>query len=89
MDKLIKKANVLVEAQGLTSGDAVPWHERTLSDATGAFRLALRWEGEKAANDADETFRLRATERPGSVGELVVLLPRDAGRSQVIEIREQ
>jgi hypothetical protein len=81
-------ANVLVEAQGQTSGDAVPWHERTLSGATGAFRLALRWEGEKAAND-EETFRLRATERPGSVGELVVLLPRDAGRSQVIEIREQ
>jgi hypothetical protein len=83
-------ANVLVQAQGTTFVEDVPWHERTLSDATGAFRLALRWEGEKATKDAvDETFRLRATERPDRVGELVVQLPRDAGRSQVIEISEQ
>jgi hypothetical protein len=83
-------ANVLVEAQGQTFRDGVPWRERTLSDTTGAFRLALRWEGEKATSDAvEETFRLRATERPGRVGELVIRLPRDAGRSQVIEIREQ
>ncbi|MEU1802881.1 carboxypeptidase regulatory-like domain-containing protein [Streptomyces sp. NPDC019937] len=82
-------ANVLVEAQGRTSRDLTPWHERTLSDATGAFRLALRWEGEKAGEHAvEETFRLRATERPGRTGSLVVRLPQDAERRHVIEIRE-
>jgi hypothetical protein len=83
-------ANALVEARGETFHDRVPWHERTLSDATGAFRLALRWEGEKAKPEAvEETFRLRATERPDRAGELVVRLPQDAGRSQVIEISGQ
>lgn len=82
-------ANVLVEAQGRTGRDLTPWHERTLSDATGAFRLALRWEGEKAGEHAvEETFRLRATERPGRSGSLVVRLPQDTDRRHVIEIRE-
>ncbi|CAL9609871.1 carboxypeptidase regulatory-like domain-containing protein [Streptomyces sp. NPDC052644] len=82
-------ANALVEAEGRTSRDLAPWHERTLCDAGGAFRLALRWEGEKADENAtEETFRLRATERPGRTGALVVRLPRDAARRHVIEIRE-
>ncbi|MET7903261.1 carboxypeptidase-like regulatory domain-containing protein [Streptomyces sp. NPDC005355] len=83
-------ANVLVEARGRTSLDLTPWHERTLSDAAGAFRLALRWEGEKADEHAvEETFRLQATERPGRSGSLVVRLPQDTERRHVIEIREQ
>lgn len=82
-------ANALVEARGRTSRDLMPWHERTLSDATGAFRLALRWEGEKADEDAvEETFHLRATERPDRIGSLVVRLPRDTDRRHVIEIRD-
>lgn len=83
-------ANALVEARGRTSHDLTPWHERTLSDATGAFRLALRWEGEKATSEAvEETFRLRAVEQPGRSGELVVRLSQDSARRHVIEIREQ
>ncbi|MER5932578.1 carboxypeptidase-like regulatory domain-containing protein [Streptomyces sp. NPDC002054] len=83
-------ANALIEAGGLTSQDRTPWHERTLSDARGAFRLSLRWEGEKAAEHAvEETFRLKATERPGRTGSLFVHLPQDAERQHVIEIREQ
>ncbi|MGW0880244.1 carboxypeptidase-like regulatory domain-containing protein [Streptomyces sp. NPDC002671] len=83
-------ANALVEARGRTGQDLTPWHERTLSDARGAFRLALRWEGEKAAEHAvEETFRLEATERPGRTGALFVHLPQDAERQHVIEIREQ
>ncbi|MEU8873189.1 carboxypeptidase-like regulatory domain-containing protein [Streptomyces javensis] len=82
-------ANALVEARGRTSRDLTPWHERTLSDAAGAFRLALRWEGEKADEHAvEETFRLQATERPGRSGSLVVRLPQDTERRHVIEIRE-
>lgn len=83
-------ANALVEARGRTSRELMPWHERTLSDATGAFRLALRWEGEKADEDAvEETFRLWAAERPGRTGSLVVRLPEDVDRRHVIEIRDQ
>ncbi|MFD5748750.1 carboxypeptidase-like regulatory domain-containing protein [Streptomyces sp. NPDC127033] len=83
-------ANALVEARGRTSPDLMPWHERTLTDATGAFRLALRWEGEKAGPEAvEETFRLQAVEEPGRSGELVVRLPQDTARRHVIEIREQ
>lgn len=83
-------ANALVEARGQTSRDLTPWHERTLSDASGAFRLALRWEGERTAADpVGETFRLQATERPGRAGSLTVRLPQDAGSRHNIEIREQ
>ncbi|MFD8333411.1 carboxypeptidase-like regulatory domain-containing protein [Streptomyces solisilvae] len=82
-------ANALVEAGGHTSRDLTPWHERTLSDPAGAFRLALRWEGEKADEHAvEETFHLQATERPGRSGSLVVRLPQDTERRHVIEIRE-
>ncbi|MEU0926823.1 carboxypeptidase-like regulatory domain-containing protein [Streptomyces malaysiensis] len=81
--------NALVEAGGHTSRDLTPWHERTLSDPAGAFRLALRWEGEKADEHAvEETFHLQATERPGRSGSLVVRLPQDTERRHVIEIRE-
>ena len=83
-------ANSLVQAQGRTSRDAVQWHERTLTDARGAFRLALRWEGEQVGgNPAEETFRLLATERPGRTGSLVVRLPAELERRHVIEIVEQ
>ncbi|MCG0288564.1 carboxypeptidase-like regulatory domain-containing protein [Streptomyces sp. PSAA01] len=82
-------AGALVEATGRTGRDLTPWHERTLTDAAGAFRLALRWEGEKADEHAiEETFRLQATERPGRSGSLVVRLPQDIERRHVIEIRE-
>jgi len=86
--------NVLVEAEGQTSLEAEPWHERTLSDIRGAFRLSLRWEGEKTGGGTTgqplvETFRLRATQRPGRTGSLVVRAPEELGRRQVIEIREQ
>jgi hypothetical protein len=81
--------NALVEAQGATSPDGVEWLERTLSDTRGAFRLALRWEGERTAPDPTETFRLRATQRPGRTGELVIRLPENRDRQQVIEIVEQ
>ncbi|MFD7712533.1 carboxypeptidase-like regulatory domain-containing protein [Streptomyces sp. NPDC059785] len=83
-------ANALVEAEGHTSVEHTPWHERTLTDATGAFRLALRWEGEKApVPSVEETFLLVATERPGRAGSLTVRLPQDAESRHVIEIREQ
>ncbi|MCP2163339.1 carboxypeptidase regulatory-like domain-containing protein [Goodfellowiella coeruleoviolacea] len=82
--------NALVEVRGQQHRDLVSWRERTLSDDTGAFRLALRWEGEKASEDAvEETFHLHATERPGRTGSLVIQLPRDADAAHVIEIREQ
>ncbi|EOD62078.1 hypothetical protein, partial [Amycolatopsis vancoresmycina] len=81
-------ANALVEARGRTSVDLVPWQERTLTGALGAFRLALRWDGE-AGDGNTETFRLEATERPGRTGSLEVRLPADAGTRHVIEIREQ
>jgi hypothetical protein len=82
-------ANTLVEARGTTSQDGAEWFERTLSDPRGAFRLALRWEGERTDSDPTEAFRLRATERPGRAGELVIRLPEDRDRQQVIEIVEQ
>jgi hypothetical protein len=82
-------ANALVEARGTTSQDGAEWFERTLSDARGAFRLALRWEGERTSPDSAETFRLQAIERPGRTGELVIRLPEDRDRQQVIEIVEQ
>ncbi|MEV4052783.1 carboxypeptidase regulatory-like domain-containing protein [Amycolatopsis sp. NPDC049688] len=81
-------ANALVEARGRTSGDLVPWHERTLTGELGAFRLALRWHGEPGEGNT-ETFRLEATERPGRTGSLDVRLPAGAATRHVIEIREQ
>jgi hypothetical protein len=81
-------ANALVEARGTAQNGQVDWHERTLSDAAGAFRLALRWEGERDEQPF-ETFRLRATQRPGRAGELVIRLPGPSGTKHVIEISEQ
>jgi len=81
-------ANALVQARG--SQDTVQWHERTLTDARGAFRLALRWAGEPVGgSSAEETFRLLATERPGRTGSLAVRLPAELDRRHVIEIVEQ
>ncbi|MQS37184.1 carboxypeptidase regulatory-like domain-containing protein [Streptomyces katsurahamanus] len=83
-------ANALVEAAGETGGDRTPWRERTLSDAMGAFRLSLRWEGARDdPHTVDERFTLRAVERPGRTGSLTVRLPQEAERRHVIEIREQ
>ncbi|GLF93387.1 carboxypeptidase-like regulatory domain-containing protein [Streptomyces yaizuensis] len=79
--------NALVEARGRT-GDLVAWHERALTDALGAFRLSLRWEGERSAGPEGEVFRLVATERPGRTGSLSVRLPADPANGHVIEIRE-
>ena len=77
-------ANALVAAEGTTGADGVAWRERTLTDARGVFRLALRWGGEPEGDD--ETFLLVATERPGRTGSLLVRLPGDRARGLVVEI---
>ncbi|PPK67157.1 carboxypeptidase regulatory-like domain-containing protein [Actinokineospora auranticolor] len=81
-------ANALVEASGTAGLDAVPWLERTLTDSGGAFRLSLRWEGERVPGGA-EVFVLRATERPGRAGSLSVRLPDERDRRHLIEIVDQ
>ena len=79
--------NALVTVEGTTRPDGVPWRERTLADAQGNFRLALRWEGGRTEPpDETETFRLDATERPDRTGSLEIRLPADRGRRHVIEI---
>jgi len=79
-------ANALVEARGTTSRDGVAWLERTLTDPRGAFRLALRWEGE--ASGTDQVFHLQATERPDRTGSLDIRLPGERDRRHVIEIEQ-
>ncbi|VVJ18049.1 Uncharacterised protein [Amycolatopsis camponoti] len=82
--------NALVEARGTTIRDGVPWQERTLTGAEGAFRLALRWEGEPVTGPPPvRVFHLTATERPGRTGALDVRLPTERDRRHVIEIAEQ
>ncbi|GAB3158889.1 hypothetical protein GCM10027258_71090 [Amycolatopsis stemonae] len=79
--------NALVEARGTTSRDGVAWQERTLANADGAFRLALRWEGDPVTGPPPEqVFHLTATERPGRTGALDVRLPAQRDRRHVIEI---
>ena len=79
--------NALVTAAGTTQGDGVAWRERTLADAGGGFRLALRWEGQRGGPPDDtETFVLEATERPDRTGSLQIQLPGDRDRRHVIEI---
>lgn len=80
-------ANALVSAEGMADQETVPWRERTLTDARGAFRLSLRWAGRRERDD--EVFTLLATERPGRAGSLVIRLPADRGRRHVIEIVSQ
>jgi len=83
-------ANALVEARGTTSRDGIAWLERTLTDLSGAFRLALRWEGEPVTGPPPEQiFHLTATERPGRTGALDVRLPTGRDRRHVIEIVQQ
>ncbi|WP_052422935.1 hypothetical protein [Nonomuraea candida] len=80
-------ANALIEARGRTSRDGVAWLERTLTDPRGAFRLALRWEGERVTGPpAGQAFHLQATERPGRTGSLDIRLPAERDRRHVIEI---
>ncbi|XVU28366.1 hypothetical protein ACQPZJ_15375 [Actinoplanes sp. CA-054009] len=74
--------HALVQAEGTTSRDGAPWRERTLADASGAFRMSLRWEGEPPG----QLFRLQATERPGRTGSLEVRLPAERHRRHVIAI---
>ncbi|WP_370961939.1 carboxypeptidase regulatory-like domain-containing protein [Amycolatopsis sp. cg9] len=82
-------ANALVEARGVTSRDGVAWLERTLTSAAGAFRLALRWEGDLVIGPPPEqVFHLTATERPGRTGALDVRLPAGRDTRHVIEIVE-
>ena len=78
--------NALVTADGTASGDGVAWRERTLTDARGVFRLALRWEGVRDDPPVTETFRLEATDRPDRTGSLDIQLPGDRDRRHVIEI---
>jgi hypothetical protein len=78
--------NALVRAVGKTTPEGVDWHEWTLSDATGAFRLSLRWAGVRTDGDPGERFVLRANERPGRTGEVTVRLPGDLRQTHVIEI---
>jgi hypothetical protein len=81
--------NALVEARGVTIRDGIAWLERTLTDAAGAFRLALRWEGEPAAGPPPvQVFHLTATERPGRTGAVEVRLPTGRNVRHVIEIAE-
>jgi hypothetical protein len=80
-------ANALVQARGTTRRDGIAWSERTLTDPRGAFRLALRWEGELSGTD--QVFHLRATERPGRTGSRDIRLPSERDRRHVIEIVEQ
>ncbi|MBE1493290.1 hypothetical protein H4696_000390 [Amycolatopsis lexingtonensis] len=82
-------ASALVEARGITSRDGAPWQERTLTSAAGAFRLALRWEGEPVTGLPEQVFHLTATERPGRTGALDVRLPSGRNTRHVIEIVEQ
>ncbi|MFI0418851.1 hypothetical protein [Spongiactinospora sp. 9N601] len=80
-------ANALVEARGTTTPDLAAWHERTLTDPRGAFRLALRWEGERVPGPpAEQVFHLQATVRPGRTGSLDVRLPAGRDRRHVIEV---
>jgi len=82
--------NALVEARGTTSRDRVEWLERTLTNPIGAFRLALRWEGELVTGPPPgQIFHLTATERPGRTGALDVRLPAERDRRHVIEIVQQ
>jgi len=81
-------ANALVEARGTTSKDGVPWHERTLTDPFGTFRLALRWEGEPLGPPTAQLFHLHAVQRPGRTGALDVRLPTDRNRRLVIAISD-
>jgi hypothetical protein len=82
-------ANALVEARGTTIRDGVAWLERTLTTTGGAFRLALRWEGEPVIGPPPvQIFHLTATERPGRTGALDVQLPTERDRRHVIEIVE-
>lgn len=85
--------NALVQVAGKTRPEGIDWHERTLSDATGAFRLSLRWEGRRGVPPGDndpippwEEFRLTATERPDHSGEITIRLPDDPRRTYVIDI---
>jgi hypothetical protein len=80
-------ANAYVSAQGTTDPEGVPWRERTLTDATGAFRLSLRWAGTRP-EPPTELFTLTAVERPEHTGQLTVRLPEDLGRLHIIEISE-
>jgi hypothetical protein len=83
-------ANALVEASGTTIRDGVGWLERTLTNPGGAFRLALRWEGEPVTGPPPvRIFHLTATERPGRAGALDVRLPAERDRRHVIEIVQQ
>jgi hypothetical protein len=83
-------ANALVEARGTTIRDGIAWLERTLTDSGGAFRLALRWEGEPVTGPSPvQIFHLTATERPGRAGALDVRLPAERDRRHVIEIVQQ
>jgi hypothetical protein len=83
-------ANALVEASGTTIRDGVGWLERTLTNLDGAFRLALRWEGEPVTGPPPvRIFHLTATERPGRAGALDVRLPAERDRRHVIEIVQQ
>ncbi|MEV6875390.1 carboxypeptidase regulatory-like domain-containing protein [Amycolatopsis sp. NPDC051128] len=82
-------ANALVEARGTTSRDGIAWLERTLTGQGGAFRLALRWEGELVTGPPEQLFHLTATERPGRTGALDVRLPTGRDRRHVIEIVRQ
>lgn len=82
--------NALVQAEGETVLEHTAWRERCLTDATGAFRLALRWAGVPVQTPqpvtGPEDYRLTATQRPGHSGELTIRLPDGLDQSHVIEI---
>lgn len=82
-------ANAYVVAEGSTDPEGLPWRERTLSDATGAFRLSLRWAGARPdPQSPTEVFTVTAVERPDRSGQLSIRLPDELGRIHVIEISD-
>jgi hypothetical protein len=78
--------NALVASTGVTP-EGTGWRERTLTDAIGAFRLPLRWAGDRSGPQGEQ-FRLTAIQRPGLTGALAIRLPDDPARTYVIEISE-
>jgi hypothetical protein len=82
--------HALVQAVGQTVPEGHEWHERTLTDATGAFRLSLRWSGVPTPEipPRGEDFTVTAIERPGHTGTVGLRLPDDLNRTHVIEISE-
>jgi hypothetical protein len=76
--------NALVQADGFTDPDVVPWTERALTGPGGAFAIALRFQG--VAGPDGEAFNLTATESPDRTGALDIRLTDGPLDPVVVEI---